>query len=79
MTDEIATANKRLVRRFYRDVYVDWHMTLVDEVVSPQFKQQQVCWLVVSEAARETKLCPRLPGYRSAPVDIVLSLRGARA
>ena len=37
MTDEIAEANKRLVRRFYKEVYVDWNMTLVDEVVSPQF------------------------------------------
>jgi predicted ester cyclase len=34
---DIATANKRLVRRFYKEVYVDWNMTLVDEVVSPQF------------------------------------------
>jgi predicted ester cyclase len=37
ITDKIATANKRLVRRFYKEVYVDWNMSLVDEVVSPQF------------------------------------------
>ena len=37
MTDAIATANKELVRRFYKEVYVDWNMALVDEVVSPQF------------------------------------------
>src|ERR1044072_1204550 len=37
MTDEIVTANKKLVRRLYKDVYVDWNMALVDEVVSPQF------------------------------------------
>jgi len=37
MTDEIVTANKELVRRFYKEVYVDWNMALVDEVVSPQF------------------------------------------
>jgi predicted ester cyclase len=37
MTDPTAAANKELVRRFYREVYVDWNMTLVDEVVSPQF------------------------------------------
>lgn len=37
MTDEIAAANKELVRRFYKEVYVDWNMALVDEVVSPQF------------------------------------------
>lgn len=37
MTDEIAAANKNLLRRFYKDVYVDWNMALVDEVVSPQF------------------------------------------
>ena len=37
MTDDIAARNKRLVRRFYKEVYVDWNMALVDEVVSPQF------------------------------------------
>ena len=37
MTDEIVTANKELVRRFYKEVYIDWNMALVDEVVSPQF------------------------------------------
>ena len=37
MTDEIAVANKTLVRRFYNEVYVDWNMALVDEVVSPRF------------------------------------------
>jgi len=36
-TDEIAAANKSLVRRFYKEVYVDWNMTLADEVLSPQF------------------------------------------
>jgi predicted ester cyclase len=38
MTDDITAANKELVRRFYREVYVDWNMTLVDEVVSPRFR-----------------------------------------
>jgi predicted ester cyclase len=37
MTDQIAASNKELVRRFYKEVYVDWNMALVDEVVSPQF------------------------------------------
>jgi predicted ester cyclase len=37
MTDKIAAANKALVRRFYKEVYVDWNMALVDEVVSPRF------------------------------------------
>jgi predicted ester cyclase len=37
MPDEIAAANKALVRRFYQEVYVDWNMALVDEVVSPRF------------------------------------------
>src|ERR1051326_6054009 len=37
MTDEIVAANKELVRRFYKEVYGDWNMKLVDEVVSPQF------------------------------------------
>jgi len=36
-TDEIAAANKSLVRRFYKEVYVEWKMALVDEVLSPQF------------------------------------------
>ncbi|HEU4628788.1 MAG TPA: ester cyclase [Gemmatimonadaceae bacterium] len=37
MTRDIAAANKALVRRFYQEVYVDWNMALVDEVVSPRF------------------------------------------
>ena len=37
MVDEITATNKGLVRRFYKEVYVDWNMGLVDEVVSPQF------------------------------------------
>jgi len=34
---ETATANKELVRRFYKEVYVDWNMSRADEVLSPQF------------------------------------------
>ena len=37
MTDEIVAANKELVRRFYKEVYGDWNMALVNDVVSPQF------------------------------------------
>jgi len=37
MTDETAAANKELVRRFYKEVYVNWNMALADDVVSPQF------------------------------------------
>ena len=37
MSDNIAAANKRLVRRFYKEVYGDWNMALVGEVLSPQF------------------------------------------
>jgi steroid delta-isomerase-like uncharacterized protein len=37
MSENIAAANKRLVRRFYREVYGNWNMSLVDEVVSPRF------------------------------------------
>ena len=37
MSDNIAAANKALLRRFYKEVYVDWNMALVDEVVSPRF------------------------------------------
>jgi len=37
VTGDHAAANKALVRRFYKEVYVDWNMGLVDQVVSPQF------------------------------------------
>jgi predicted ester cyclase len=37
MTEGIAAANKALLRRFYKDVYVDWNMAMVDEVVSARF------------------------------------------
>src|SRR5690242_9148223 len=37
MFDEIAAANKELVRRFYKEVYVDWNMALADDVLSPEF------------------------------------------
>ena len=37
MTDEITAANRALLRRFYREVYVDWNMAFADEVVSPRF------------------------------------------
>jgi len=37
MNNEIAAANKELLRRFYKEVYADWNMARVDEVVSPQF------------------------------------------
>jgi steroid delta-isomerase-like uncharacterized protein len=37
MTNDTAAANKELVRRFYKEVYADWHMALVDAVVSPRF------------------------------------------
>ncbi len=38
MTDELAVANKMLVRRFYKEVFGEWNMALVDEVLSPQFR-----------------------------------------
>lgn len=37
MTGELAAANKELGRRFYKVVYVDWNMSMVGEVLSPQF------------------------------------------
>jgi steroid delta-isomerase-like uncharacterized protein len=37
MTNEMAAANKELVRRFYKEVYGAWNMALVDTVVSPRF------------------------------------------
>jgi len=38
MTQEMAASNKELVRRFYEEVYVNWNMSLADDVVSPQFR-----------------------------------------
>jgi predicted ester cyclase len=37
MPNEIASANKELVRNFYKSVFGEWNFALVDEVVSPQF------------------------------------------
>jgi predicted ester cyclase len=37
VSDEVARANRELLRRFYREVYVDWKMEMVDAVVSPGF------------------------------------------
>jgi len=37
VTDELAAPNKELLRRFYKEVYVDGDMSLVDAVVSPRF------------------------------------------
>ena len=37
MTANITAANKALLRRFYKEVYVDWDMALADEVLSPRF------------------------------------------
>lgn len=37
MADDSAAANKELLRRFYREVYVDWNMAFADEVLSPRF------------------------------------------
>jgi predicted ester cyclase len=38
MTQEMAAANKELLRRFYQEVYVNWNMAMADEVISPQFR-----------------------------------------
>ena len=35
--DDIAAVNKVLVQRFYEEVFGDWNMRLVDELVSPRF------------------------------------------
>lgn len=37
-TSEIAASNKELIKRFYHEVYVDWNMELVDNVLSSQFR-----------------------------------------
>lgn len=34
---DTAAGNKELLRRFYKEVYVDWNMAFADEVISPQF------------------------------------------
>ena len=34
---DTAARNKELVRRFYTDVFVNWNMAIVDELVAPQF------------------------------------------
>jgi steroid delta-isomerase-like uncharacterized protein len=38
MANEITGTNKEFVRKFYKEVFVDWNMALIDEVVSPQFR-----------------------------------------
>ena|SRR5690349_1576052 len=37
MNDKIAAINKELVRRFYKEVYVDWNMAVADALLSPTF------------------------------------------
>src|SRR4051794_36248208 len=37
MTDNTTAANKALLRRFYKEVYVDWNMALANEVLSLRF------------------------------------------
>lgn len=37
MTDTITTINKGIIQRLYREVLVNWNMSLVDEWVAPQF------------------------------------------
>lgn|SRR5699024_9764062 len=37
MACEFAADNKDLLRRFYKEVYVDWNMAFADEVLSPRF------------------------------------------
>ena len=35
---DMAKKNKELIRRFYKEVFVDWDLTLVDELVDSQFR-----------------------------------------
>jgi predicted ester cyclase len=37
MSDTIAAANKELLRRFYKEVYVDWNMEVADALLSARF------------------------------------------
>ena len=36
--DEVAARNKELVRDFYRQVFVKWDLTYVEQVIHPQFR-----------------------------------------
>jgi hypothetical protein len=38
MSGDTAAANKELVRRFYKEVFGNWNLAVVDSVVSPQFR-----------------------------------------
>jgi predicted ester cyclase len=38
MAEDVAAANKELVRRFYKDVYVHWDMAAADAALSPRFR-----------------------------------------
>ena len=33
-----AVVNKELVQRFYKEVFVDWNLNLIDEVLDPRFR-----------------------------------------
>ena len=37
MTDTITTTNKGIIQRLYKEILVDWNMSLVDEFVAPEF------------------------------------------
>jgi steroid delta-isomerase-like uncharacterized protein len=68
MTDEIVAANKELVQRFYKEVYGDWNMALVDELVSPRFISHD--WPKGSPTGPE--------GFRTFYADIRSALPDAR-
>jgi predicted ester cyclase len=37
MTDIITTTNKKIIQRLYKEVLANWQMSLVDELIAPQF------------------------------------------
>ena len=37
MTNAIANANKKVIQRLYKEILVDWNMSLADELVANQF------------------------------------------
>jgi predicted SnoaL-like aldol condensation-catalyzing enzyme len=38
MTNTTTTINKRIIQRLYKEVLVDWNLSVVDELVAPHFR-----------------------------------------
>ena len=64
--DEVAAGNKELVRDFYRQVFVNWDLTVVEQVIHPQFRSHD--WAADSASAPQGFL-DFYAGVRSAFPD----------